>query len=305
MPMTYPQNVPSTYGRRKLSETRTRWSGALGQAVREMTQAFMPGVPPEAIMGFASNGSGDERTSLDERGYFGTEGPRWNSLRVRSEVRGLLGREAVADPAWMASRGGTRDQVATGLVNLRDHYNEVVRRLDARLRPASLGSEWSVALMFAGWSTGDSRAATFVNRYASDLAAVPEPDRWQAFLRAVARGVQAGTETPGTSHTRAVYTAVRTMQKLAVGRALAADHGGNVAWFSMTPSDVEDVIARASGGATTLATILGGDEDDGGEHGVPSGLMALPLTTVAAGTFSVMALALLIVYLVWRWRRGR
>jgi hypothetical protein len=252
MAHTAQSGSPETWGASKQSTLSSWWQSTIGQAMRQLCPASWPGVPVAAFMGFIANsGSWDERTSIDERGLFGTEGPKWDSMRARPEVTSLLGRTAVGDPDWMGSRGGVYDQVALGLVDLHDHLNEVSAKLDASIRPASTRSQWAVMLAFMGWSAGSNGAANHIRPYTTELAAVPEASRWGAFSWFLARDYASGSRTPGTagSHSNPAYSAVRTFQKLAAGRLFARVSGEDAAWFDTclggTEGWVEAVLANA------------------------------------------------------------
>jgi hypothetical protein len=127
------------------------------------------------------------------------------------------------------------DQVAVGLVNIRRHGAAVAANLDPSIRPNANTSSsiFFVACCFMGWSAGDGRAAKHMNRFKDILARVPEENRWGAFLRALAEGINAGRiDLRGLrKHQSVAYSALRTWQKLAAGQLLAGKTGGNVKWF--------------------------------------------------------------------------
>lgn len=185
----------------------------------------------------------------------------WKRLHNDATVRQLLGgRDATMVPgAW---RTAPDDQAAVGLVSLKRHSAGTNRMLDARIRPADPASLWNVAVAFTGFSAGDSAAAATINRYADSLARVPEAQRWGAFLEEVARDVARSTTgtraRPWTiaGHRNPAYDALRTEQKLAVGRALA-EGGPRAAWFAVALADRAAMERALVIGATPTMTADG------------------------------------------------
>jgi hypothetical protein len=271
---------PTSWGREKLPKMR-RWlqdkdlrakkllDVPVGSTLRAMTPQVFPGVPAEAIAGFCANANVTENTTegiraqpFHEMGLFGTEGgPRagpapnpdpnakdnsWGKLANHPLVRQLLGgRSATMEHnRWKTQ---IPDQVAIGLVNVRRHGENVVRLLDARLRPdvSTSSSPFFVACCFMGWSAGDGTAAKHFNRFADALARVPENQRWGRFLREVAEGVRSNRlNLRGLrKHRSPAYSALRTWQKLAAGQLLAKEVGGTVAWFDFGLGSDESWIA--------------------------------------------------------------
>lgn len=251
----------------------------VGATLREMTPKVFPGAPSEAIAGFCANGGVTENTTecgpnappdaacrgqkFHEIGLFGTEaGPRngpapnpnpnaddnsWGKLANHPLVRQLLGgRSATMEHnRWKTQ---IPDQVAVGLVNIRRHGATVAANLDPSIRPNANTSSsiFFVACCFMGWSAGDGRAAKHVNRFKDILARVPEENRWGAFLRALAEGINAGrVDLRGLrKHQSVAYSALRTWQKLAAGQLLAGKTGGNVKWFDTGLGGDEASIAE-------------------------------------------------------------
>jgi hypothetical protein len=238
----------------------------VGTTLREMTPKVFPGAPAEAIAGFCANGGVTENTTecgpnaapgaacrsqkFHEIGLFGTEaglrnGPApnpnpnaeynsWGKLASHPLVRQLLGGRSASmeHNRWKIQ---IPDQVAVGLVNIRRHGAAVAANLDPSIRPNANTSSsiFFVACCFMGWSAGDGRAAKHMNRFKDILARVPEENRWGAFLRALAEGINAGRiDLRGLrKHQSVAYSALRTWQKLAAGQLLAGKTGGNVKWF--------------------------------------------------------------------------
>jgi hypothetical protein len=229
------QSSPFVWAERKLSRNERDWAGPLGVAVRAFAPRLFPGAPPEAFLGFTANGRIDKRTSANELGYFGVPQGTWNRLRTDPRVTKLLGNyppPSSPDSGWS---NAVRDQAAVGLAQLQDHYRGVVAGLPPAIRPAGPGTLWGLALTFGGWSAGSGRMAAHVKRYAAALALVPEARRWPAFLEAVAYDGEAG-QLPNAGiadHPNPAYTALRTWQKLAAGRLLAARTGGATGWFDL------------------------------------------------------------------------
>lgn len=282
VPKDYPRNLPSAYERSKLSETQRRWGSPMGGLVRRFLPQILPGVPAEAHMGFASNGSELEdvgltpsHASFHELGYYGIEGGpyqtpapnrdtskpnSWYRLHNDSRVRGLLGRDATMVP-WATHNAGTsqasaeiplEDQIAVGIVNVADALSGMAANLPASIRPQSRSSLWATALSFMGWSNGVGGASAHIRKYERQLAAVPESQRWLALIRAVAADT---TDGPGASYTHAAYSVNRANQKVRVGRGLARAVGGaNLPWFGEVDEVAEDILARRASSVTVPTT---------------------------------------------------
>jgi hypothetical protein len=316
----YPSILPANYETRKLSETQRRWQGELGQLVRRWASGPLPGVPLEAIMGFASNGSQNEDLALTsasagfhELGWFGTEGGTdrlpapntdtskpnsWYPLHNDPRVVAMLGRNATMTP-WPVSGTSAQipvpDQVAIGLANVADNIARMARRVPEGVRPSSLSSLWAVALGFMGWSAGNGGATSHVRRYADALARVPEAERWPAMIRLVA----ADRSLPrDRRHSNPAYSVIRTQQKLRVGRGLARANGSDLAWYGPIDEAAEDVIGRWVGDGDVsslpaIAPVGGGMASTNAGRGSSAALVFLGFSAAAAAI------------IVWRARRGR
>lgn len=227
----------------------------------------MPGVPAEAIMGFASNGSQNGDTALTpsridfhEVGYFGVEaGPsgipapnsnttepnNWYRLHNDPRVRSMLGGRSATMTPWPTSGQSASipvdDQIAIGLANISDDIERMRNAVPSSIRPSSASSLWAVAIGFMGWSAGTGGATAHLRRYAEQLASVPEDQRWVALLRLVAADPTSAAS--GSNHRSPAHTVNRTQQKLRVGRGLSAATGGPTAWFQVDDG-AEDAIAR-------------------------------------------------------------
>jgi len=290
----YPSTLPSRYESSKLSETTRRWNGDLGRRVREWSPQVLPGVPPEAIMGFASNGSANGDPGLTpahadfhEIGYFGIEGGpynipapnrntsqpnSWYRLHNDPRVRQMLGRDATMVP-WPVRNEGTSqasadipidDQIAIGLANVADDIRRMRGSVPAEVRPSSESSLWAVALGFMGWSAGTGASSGHIRRYAAQLAGVPESERWPTLLRLVA----ADRSLPRTSrHNNPAWTVLRTQQKLRVARGLAISLGRDASWYAVDDG-AEDAIARWVDAQTPAAEYTGSIMAVG-EDGIP------------------------------------
>jgi len=181
---------------------------------------------------------GDPRTGygnvtsddLHELGPFGVEAGHvpgevaasdtpWGVLGRTDGARKALGRDAVTGSAW---RSAIADQCVIGVATLAAHgrrVREKLRAIDPRLAWDEDGDGgpkawrlWPLMMAVSGWSAGDTGIARHVARYASTLAAVPEAERWGAFVRCAA-----GYDGDGTKHARPSYTACRSEQKRACG----------------------------------------------------------------------------------------
>lgn len=275
MARRYPTNVPDRWGAEKLSKIRGWWNdGVKGNAVRVAAEAAIPGIEPTAHFGFIANAGWSEDTAtavehapFHELGAYGTTGGPWNvpapscdrskendwcDFHDHADVRRILGVITGTErSASMSSWRDAADQAAIGAVMLHSKISGVSGALDARLRPTDESGIWATALSFGGWSAGPPTMARHVNAFAAELAQVPEAERWNAFLQALARGVQAGSTRSGASHRFAVYTATRTAQKLRAARMLAEALGRDTSWYGPVDTGAEDVIARAAGGASS------------------------------------------------------
>jgi hypothetical protein len=273
----HPSDTPAGYAQSYLARERRDWGGSLGTAVRRMTPLAWPGVPPEVIIGFTTNGAQTANTALSpplgvnnpfaELGYFGTEGgPRstppnagpypnptvttdnsWLLLHADPTVVRLLGHPATMVPdAWKTDLDA---QTAIGIVNLRkrlDTVNGLVASTGASATDPS--TSWAVALAFAGWSAGAAGMATWVRRYAAALRPVPEGQRVAAWANAVAADAAAGPHrVVGVRHANPAYTLMRTLQKIEAGRQLAlANSSAQAGWFPVVPITVQNAITDAA-----------------------------------------------------------
>jgi hypothetical protein len=131
-------------------------------------------------------------------------------------VRKVLDRAGVEGHEW---HGAHEDQIAIGVWNLSRHAAQIRAKVDPRLswaagdKPSTL---WRWALTMMSWSAGTGGASRHVARYADALAALPEAQRWGAFVR-----LAASYDGDGRKHARPSYSALRTCQKLEAARAHA------------------------------------------------------------------------------------
>jgi N-acetylmuramoyl-L-alanine amidase len=261
------QESPAQWAKGKRKEALRRFDEFGGEFERQCKIVF-PGVPPEAIMGFTLNGGVKENTTgfitglEDERppkrerpplggiaaqkfhelGMFGVEGgPRegpapskgspWAEAADSADVKSLLGRAGNTKPGgWLS----IPDQIAIGLTNTRSHGRSVIKHksFPVQARPATEKSLWFVALSFMAWSAGDGRAAQHVSNFAKELAAVPEAQRWGAFIRLLAdAGKKCKLKAGPVKHASPFYSAVRTLQKIEAGLLLATERGVDVSFF--------------------------------------------------------------------------
>ena len=312
----YPSNLPAHWAADKITTILGWWNGQSGEVMRRMIAQVFPGLPTEAHMGFVANGGWTEDTALSSShapfheigGYGITGGPwdvpapntntskenDWYNLHADPEVRALLGgRDATMEPFARTSSGRgfiipLEDQIAIGLVSIKRKRDQANSSLDARIRWQNPVSLWATALSFMGWSAGVPGATGHVNRFASELASVPEDERWDAFLRALAASVQSRASQSGHTHRYAVYSAIRTQQKLAASRSLSERIGGNVAFYGRPDASAVDVIARAASGVqrAIVQTPEGADES---EHALDQS-EGWTATEIALGALAVTSL---------------
>lgn len=280
---------PYSWGREKQVFFRRVWDpGEVGQSARRMVPEIWPGVPYEAFLGFAANGTVRGGTTEDtarpppygannsfhEIGIYGTEAGRTSASEVGSfpgipvpvplapapgmqsnSWRALANNPDVVrllgHPASLSPNGWTPvpDQTAVGIVNIRKAADRVARGI-GRAAPNDRNSLWSVAIGFGGWSAGTSGMANHIRRYEAEIAQYPDAQKWGAFLAAVARD-----RPSGYKHSNPAYSAMRTWQKLEAGRQLAINNGsGRQNWFATGLPNEEEVaqvlhrIYMSSGG---------------------------------------------------------
>lgn len=241
---------PSRYAAEKLDTMRARWNGAPGSALRAMGPRVWPSTPLPALMGVTANAVGPtERYCADfcAIGLYQIPEATWDRLRANATVRALLGnRDAVASADFADA---IDDQIATGIVSLRRDLDAVSAALPAALRPSD-GSQWQLALAVMAYVVGATGAARVVNVYATQLAALPEAQRFGALAQLAARDGSRGQ----------VYPVTRAWQRLACGKALAGALGQNTAWY--------DVVAPAGTEAALAAALYGpGGARGGGGSG--------------------------------------
>ena len=313
--ISYPSNLPSRWASDKLQKILGWWNGQSGDIMRRMIAQVFPGLPTEAHMGFVANGGWTEDTAFSSShapfhelgGYGITGGPwdvpapntdtskenDWYSLHADPDVRALLGgRDATMEtfPRTASGRGlviPLEDQIAIGVVSLKRKRDQANNRLDSRIQWQNPVSLWATALSFMGWSAGVPGATGHVNRFASQLASVPEEERWDAFLRALASSVQSGASQRGHTHRYAVYSAVRTQQKLMASRALSERIGGNSSFYGNPDPAAVDVIAQAASGAARAIVTTGGADES--EHAIEA--EGWTGTEIALGALAVVSVA--------------
>ena len=243
--------LPSSYVRDYASTLDGRWAGQLGTSLRSMTPRSWPSVPGEAFCGFTITGRQTEDQTgtrvFHEIGLFQTpagpvSGPapaplasaarnEWGALADSSLVRQLLGHSATMAPnAW---KENVADQTAVGLAMLRSNAASANAILDPSIRFTPY-THWHVCVAFSAFSAGPTGAARHWNRYKDRLARVDEANRFKALLAAIAdEWCSGGTFSPAHQHGNRAWTAIRTWQKIACGKALAERHGGDFAWFDV------------------------------------------------------------------------
>lgn len=241
----------------------------VGTHIRNMTPKVFPGVPPEAIFGFCANGNIRENTTtvipsqrFHEIGLFGTEagsrkGPApsrnhredhnsWGKFANLDQVKKLLdGRSAtMIENAW---KKAIDDQVAVGLINLRERGKTVAKLLPLSIQPDTTSSSiYHIACCFMGWSAGAKRTREHLQLFENELRKVPEHLRWGVFLKVLAEGIQkkrSDLNLHEKGHKNPAWSALRTWQKLTAGLLLAKNVGGNVQWFDigLNKSEVENI----------------------------------------------------------------
>lgn len=270
---------PGTFAQQMLPTLTERWSGELGQLVRQFGPWFWRQgtepykVPGEAFIGYTAPNQANtviqpvqgvnEEMQL---GYFLVPGglpggtipnvlsedtSTWMDLANESLIREPLGgRNATIDPAkWTTA---IPDQVALGLLFLRLGMEKLLTQLAfSGTGPLDLQSSWAVALAFmVGCAGSTTTPARFVNQYGERLKDVPETERfarWGAMIQSdiesggAAQWVRGRQRNPG-----AAYIAV--WQRMQAGYALAKSIGTQTQYSAWWPQPTADatVIIRGS-----------------------------------------------------------
>ena len=213
-------------------ENTTGW---ISCSDRERAEALTLGRKPlggDPRTGYGAVTSDD----LHELGAWGVEGGHvpdevatgdcaWVRGARSDGVRKVLDRAGVEGADW---HGAHEDQIAIGVWNLARHAAQIRAKVDPRLswgvddKPSTL---WRWALTMMSWSAGTGGAARHVARYVDALAALPEAQRWGAFVR-----LAATYDGDGKRHARPSYSALRTCQKIEAAR-LTADVSA-LAWLA-------------------------------------------------------------------------
>lgn len=283
-PSTTPGNLPDLWARGKLSKMQRWASGDVGARLRAFAPQVFPGVPPGVWYGFMANGSENEDTAtaaghapFHELGMFGITGGPWNvpapntdtsvgndwaHYHDDSRVRAMLGRDACMSPegCWRGDRGGVPDQVAVGLVNMRDKAN--ARSLPASIRPANPLSPWGILASSASWSAGSGRLAQHLAPYADRLAQVPDvaSDRFVAWGRMLADDLVSGrvpVGPGGSDHHNPAHTYIRTRQKLAASSLVDPESAAFFAWNRYPDlAAIDNVLGHAALGHDVRGTAL-------------------------------------------------
>lgn len=304
---------PSHYGPSHARKLFDRAVTPFGQAVIRFSSMWFGSAPPDALLGQTAGASLTDNTTegvpnqpFHEIGCWqipagNASGPApnpnpnaaynaWGRLASNPKVRNALGRNATMEPnGWKTA---PVDQAVVGLAYLFSERNAVNLELDRSITSIDVGSSWSVALAFLGFSAGARRAANHINPLVQELAAVPENKRWNEFVHVWAQGLKTGKYSgKGNKHQSTSYSIMRTMQKLASGAALLklrlplvnADD-----YFAQGTPEDEDLIVRSY---FNLLPFIDGRIVNAGGRSTPSGnsgggliLALLGLTTAYFST---------------------
>ena len=296
----YPNNLPSVYAGQKLAKLQGWARGDFGRYLAAFWPRHFPAMPLSPAYGFASNGDLDENTgchaSFVAIGAFGIPaGPcamtppntstaaqnTWLRLHNDPRVRALLNRDAcMTGNCFTVARGGIPDQTAIGVVMLADDLADINRRIGALA--GRQPSPWTAATTFWAWSGGGAPAASSILRMAPPgLADVPESVRFYALGDAIAQAAVAGTlpSTQAGTYANPAHGWIRTAQKMAAGRAVAASLGEDPGWYGVDPAArlmrwIEDANARAAVGspASGAGPRPGGSFSGGGDNAAAVGV---------------------------------
>lgn len=266
------RSLPSEYGARVLPMLYDRSNNRLGATLERMVPQVFYEAPVSAFLGFTAIGRQTEdtadapperRAAFHELGFFQTpagpvEGPApnpdphaannaWGRLATSDLVRRLLGRGANMQPgAW---KDLVADQCAVGLADLHAGMFSCFRALPEALWPERTSDQWAVALAFGSFSAGPGTMASHVRSHQQAIQAgyYDQPlSGFAKFVRAIiVQARKQGTATgPAMRHANPAYTALRTWQKLASGKALAERKGQSTAWFDLGFSEAEEQRAQ-------------------------------------------------------------
>jgi hypothetical protein len=158
------------------------------------------------------------------------------------EVVKILGRRASTGAGWYDDEDGN---AAVGFANLRRHWRQARAALAPSLRwdeDDKRATLWRWCCTQARWSAG-GRGIGHINDYATELAALPEAQRWGRFMQ-----LAGAEDDAGSRHRQDEYTALRTAQKLegarlAVGRIPSESWAR--AWLDDGLTDVERAAVYA------------------------------------------------------------
>lgn len=269
--------LPSHHAAEYAAKGARYWSGPIGDAVRRYASAIVPGMPFPLLVAFITPANLTDNTTegssvagrsvaFHEIGLFQVPaGPRdgpapnpnprasnnaWGELATSALVVSALGRPATtAAGAW---RTAPDDQIAVGLANLRGDYASVRSHLEPALQPSSQDTQWGAWLTMMAFSAGGGGAASVVQRYAAQLAAVDEATRATELVRLMANEIACGLAMGGTAgrHSNPAHSVVRTWQKFALARRIAADAGEPTRPYELDlgadEPAAEELIARGS-----------------------------------------------------------
>lgn len=240
-PVSLPDAVPSRYGAAKLATMRTRWVGECGLHARGMAPQVFPTVPVHVFVGFTAIAmSQREETSAGEMGLYQPPRAAWKALQSDREVKALLGDRKAVLTGW---RERVADQTAVGLVNVRNDGRKLAVALRGASAPSLVAvdpaSPWAIACAFTGFSAGPTSGAQNIARYRvailSDPTAItlPEGARVAAWVRAIVAEYDSGhVFGPSGAHARnPAHSAMRLLQKLCAGRALALAVSASDDWW--------------------------------------------------------------------------
>lgn len=251
-----PLPTPDRYAEEKRGQLLARWrdvqprTGSLGDALVAYSWRIFPGIPAPAFLGFTAIATGrTERTSANEIGYFQT--PERTYGRLATEAARIIGRP-VNVREWQTD---VEAQCVIGLLDLKNHLDEMIR-LGWR---ASEGTVWQCALAFAAFSAGAGAVSNAWAPFRDEVHDLPEQRRFERIAEVIALSVRQGHRfSPPSAHPNPAYTWLRTAQKLACGREVAAvlqrDADAELApfinfpWFPTFAPEIQRAVALAAAG---------------------------------------------------------
>ncbi len=259
--------IPSAYAAQKRAMLVTRWTGAMGAAVRQYGPSIWPGVPPTALVGLSASAVGPTEvignlsTAGSSIGLYGVEGPNLRRLCTSEQTVAILGRPARTALDAQGYLSDIPGQVVTGLENYAEHLRGVLNRIPSSLwqdDDHAASSSFLLRVAAASYSAGNGIVTALLNHYAAPLQRVPLAQRWHELGRLI--NAETASSVAGYAidgRYKLAFIIIRAEQRLESGLALerAVNAGARAAWFdswsTSDPALTEALTRRAYGSLST------------------------------------------------------